>query len=576
LGAAEPPEIEPDDFPVPFNDIVRVVAESGETPAAMAGLTLLGILAVATQRKFQVRSDGQYCEALSLYCLTAMAPGERKSSVLRVLREPLQAWEKARREELTPLIRERAAERKTAEARVAILQQKAAREEDSIQRRDLVREIVALQNELPQVPNLPMLTTSDATLEGLAFEMNRQDERLAIVSDEGGQFEVLSGLYTKGAVKLDLALKGIDGGEVGVVRSGREPIILTRPALTFVLTVQPSVLQEAASNKAFRGRGLIQRFIFAVPKGRLGYRQLPENPPAVPERISQMWHRAVVGLLNQEQPRDDAGQPLARTITLEPAAGAIWKAFQREMEPTMAPGGRWAFETGWASKFPGAVARIAAVMHCGLCSGRGVEPDSMPISAELMQKAVSLARKLEKHALAAFSLAGLDDDEKLALKIARWLQARGEQVVTLHEVLRGPCTGMSRQEMDGALELLTQCGWIRNAGKRQPHGGGRPSEQIEVNPAIARTADKTDKTPSEGVEVRVSSVLSGHSAEVTTNNTAVPGVSSVSSVGFAESEPWPDPEQVSRTDDSRTVATGGSGGEGAEDEYSWVDGAFPF
>jgi len=193
-----------------------------------------------------------------------------------------------------------------------------------------------------------------------------------------------------------------------------------------------------------------------------------------------------------------------------------------------------------------------------------------------MQTAVSLAWKLEQHALAAFSLAGLNGDEKSARKIARWLKDRAEPVVTLHEVLRGPCTGMSRAEMDVALELLTRNGWIRNAGKRQPQGGGRPSEEIEVNPAIARAADKTDKTPSEGVEVRVSSVSSGHSAEVTTNKTAVPGVSSVSSVGFAVSQPWPDPEQVSRTADSRTVAAGGAGGEGAEDEYSWVDNSFPF
>jgi hypothetical protein len=555
LAAADPPEIEPDDFPAPFNDIVRVVAESGETPAAMAGLTLLGILAVAAQRKFQVRSDGQHCEALSLYCLTAMAPGERKSSILRILRQPLTAWETARREELTPLIRERAAERKAAEARIAVLQTKAAKVDDSTQRQDLVREIVALQNELPEVPAFPMLTMSDVTLEALAVEMSRQDERMGVVADEGGIFEILAGLYSRGVPKLDLALQGFDGGEVRVVRSGKDAITLLRPSLSMVLTVQPSVLQEVSENKAFRGRGLIQRFIFAVPKGRLGYRQLPENPMAVPERLSQMWQRVVSGLLNQEQQRDDAGQPVARTITLEPAAATVWKAFQREMEPTMQPGGRWAFETGWASKFPGAVARIAAVMHGGLCSGRGVEPDSMPISAELMQKAVSLAGKLEKHALAAFSLAGLNDDEKLALKIARWLQARGEQIVTLHEILRGPCTGVGRQEMDGALKLLTQCGWIRNAGKRQPHGGGRPSEQIEVNPAIARAADKTDKTPSEGVEVRVSSV---------------------SSVGFAESQPWPDPEQVSRTGDGRTVATEGSGGEGAEDEYSWVDNSFPF
>jgi len=208
-----------------------------------------------------------------------------------------------------------------------------------------------------------MLTTSDVTLEALAAEMSRQDERMGIVADEGGIFEILAGLYTRGVVKLDLALQGFDGGEVRIVRSGKDPITLLRPALSMCLTVQPSVLQEAAENKAFRGRGLVQRFIFTIPKGRLGFRTLPDCPAKVPDEIPRLWGRIVGRLLNQEQQRDDAGQPVARTIILTREAAVIWKNFQRQMEPEMQPGGRWAFETGWASKFPGAVARIAAVMH---------------------------------------------------------------------------------------------------------------------------------------------------------------------------------------------------------------------
>jgi len=498
LGAADPPVIEPDDFPQPFNEIVRAVSESSETPAAMAGLTLLGILAVATQRKFQVRSDGQHCEPLSLYCLTAMAPGERKSSVLRFLRQPLTAWETQQREELTPIIREKAAARKAAEARAQLLSTQAAKADDSIARQDLVREVVKLQGEMPEVPSLPMLTTSDVTLEALAVEMSRQDERMGVVADEGGIFEILAGLYSRGVPKLDLALQGFDGGEVRVVRSGKDAITLFRPALSMVLAVQPSVLQEAAENKAFRGRGLIQRFIFAVPKGRLGYRDLPQQPIPIPDSIPGLWQDLVFSLLGQEQQRDDAGQPVARTITLEPDAAAIWKGFQRAMEQQMQPEGRWAFETGWASKFPGAVARIAALLHAGSCADTRTAPDRIPITTATMQRAVNLAWKLEKHALAAFSLAGLNADEKLAVKITQWLRREQLTTFTVRDAAFGVNSGRNCRDLEGAVEVLTQHGWIRpatavpfNEGERR--GRGRPKgTAFEVHPR-AQQPDKNDR-----------------------------------------------------------------------------------
>jgi len=506
ITAPEPAEILASDIPGALGQFARELSEASETPAAMAVFGLLGILAVCCQKKFRVQNDGAHSEPLSLYLLTAAQPGERKSSVLRACREPLSLWERQETVRLKPEIEKAASERKTLEARISFLRTRAAKSDDAGERAAMMQELVELERELPQIPALPVLTTTDATLEGLALMMRAQGERMAVVSDEGGIFENLAGIYTSGQVKLDLALQGFDGGSVSVVRAVREPVVLQNPALSFLLSVQPSVLQEAASNPAFRGRGLVQRFLYSVPRQQVGYRVLPDDAVKVSHSVQALWERVCVQLLNEPRHENEFGDVIPRVIQLTTGARRIWKDFQREIEPHCRPGGRWHFETGWASKLPGSVARIAGVLHCALCAADSLSPDVVQLSESTMEKAVDLGRKLEQHALAAFSMAGLNDVEKMAAKIAGWIRTNQESVVSSRDILRGPCSGKLQAQVQPAIDLLMQCGWIRD--REQPAGTpGRPPVEYEVNPEALKPSAETDKTSSEDVVVRVSSVL---------------------------------------------------------------------
>lgn len=527
ITAPDPPEILPEDLPFPLSQFAGELTAASETPGALAVMGVLGVLAVCVQKRFRVQNDGQHSEQLSLYLLSAAMPGERKSSVMKAIREPLSLWERMEAERLQPEIAEVSSRRKTDEARIVHLRGQSAKKDDPQERAKLVSELILLERDLPEVPVVPVLTTSDATLEGLALAMRSQGERMAVVSDEGGQFENLAGIYTSGQVKLDLALQGFDGGEVRIVRAGREPVVLKNPALSFALSVQPAVLQQACSNPAFRGRGLVQRFLFACPGQRVGYRELPDVAPQVSAVSRGAWESIVLRLLNEQQAVNDFGEPVARVIKLERAAAHVWKSYQREMEPQNRPGGRWHFETGWASKFPGSVARIAGVLHCAMTAHSGYSPDTVLLSVSTMQAAVSLGRKLEQHALKAFSLAGLNDVEKLAAKIAGWLQQKQTAVVSRRDIQRYPCSGLSREQMDGALELLTDNHWLRER-RSNVRTVGRPSEEFDVNPEALKSPDKTDRTPAgDDDEIRVSSVLSEGSGYLTTNSVSECGVSSI-------------------------------------------------
>lgn len=528
--APEPPEILPEDLPFPLSQFAGELSAASETPCALSVMGVLGVLAVCCQKRFRVQNDGQHSEQLSLYLLSAAMPGERKSSVLRVVREPLSLWERQEAKRLEPEIAEAISRRNAGEARVDHLRKKAAKEPNAEKRGKIMDEILQIERELPAVPVAPCLTTSDATLEALAPLMERQCERMAIFSDEGGIFEILSGIYSKGQAKLDLALQGFDGGEVRIIRAMGREVFLRNPALTIALSVQPAVLEQACSNPAFRGRGLIQRFLFVCPAQRVGYRRLPDKSVEVSEGAKRTWECIVSKLLNEAQSENDFGEPIARMIDLERGAFRVWKDFQRELEPLMRPGGRWHFETGWCSKFPGAVARIAGLLHCALAAHGHCGPDAVPMSESTMHMAVSLGRKLEQHALKAFSVAGMNDVEKLAAKIAGWLQQKQATGVSRRDIQRGPCSGLSREEMNDALDLLAHNHWLRVRGSKAG-AIGRPSEEFDVNPEVLKQSDDISRTPEGDGVVRVSSVLSEGSGILTTNRTAEGGDLSILSAG---------------------------------------------
>lgn len=517
LSGPEPAEILTSDLPGVLGQIATAIQQHSETPGALSVFCVLGVLATAVQRKFRVKLCGEHHETLSLYLLCGLAPGERKSAVLEIVRQPLTTWEIDKRIELAPTIQELTEESEILKARIQQLRSRAAKTDDTNERQQLLEEIRECQSEIPVIPANLTLTTGDVTAEALAVQMQRQGERLAILSDEGGIFETISGRYSRGVPNCDLYLQSFSGSSVRISRASKDEVTLRSPALSMLLCVQPQVVQQAIENEVFRGRGLVQRFLFAMPFSRLGFRSL--EPVAIPQSISGKWQSIVMRLLNEVQHEDDNGGLVARTIRLSPEAAVAWRKFQREMEHSMRPGGEWDFETGWASKAPGAVGRLAAVIHAGLCAARGRSPDDVPIDLSIMTAAVSLGRKIAEHSRVAFRGAGVDRGLRLANKVASWIERERPESFSSRDLQRQVCGGdrLEEQELAGAIEELQEAGWIRPVESPPPERGGRPSRRWAVHPVIVtcglrRVADNSDKTRGHEGGGEVLSVLSAGSA----------------------------------------------------------------
>ena len=108
--------------------------------------------------------------------------------------------------------------------------------------------------------------------------MAEQGEKAAALSSEGGIFDIMGGRYSRGMPNLDIFLQGHAGDAVRVERRSREPVYMDEPALTMGLSPQPEILRGLVDKPGFRGRGLLARFLYLIPKSTLGYRTLEQHP----------------------------------------------------------------------------------------------------------------------------------------------------------------------------------------------------------------------------------------------------------------------------------------------------------
>lgn len=173
---------------------------------------------------------------------------------------------------------------------------------------------------------------------------------------------MMGGRYSNGIPNLDLYLQGHAGTAVRVDRKSGPPVDLQRPALAIGISPQPSVLRGLTAQEGFRGRGLLARFLYALPPSRLGYRSLDTTP--VSETVVTAYSEMCLQLLTIDPERDTAGRIIPKQLRLSSEAHAEWKVFARQVEGHLRPSGEFEHLKDWAGKLPGAVLRVAGLFHC--------------------------------------------------------------------------------------------------------------------------------------------------------------------------------------------------------------------
>jgi len=341
-----------------------------------------------------------------------------------------------------------------------------------------VRKVQELEEELPEVPAIPRLLADDVTPEALAGFMGDQNECAAIIEAEGGVFENLSGLYTNGRANLNLILKSWCGEPVTVDRRSRDTLNLRSPALTLCLTPQPEVLSDLAQKPGFRGKGVLGRFLYCMPKSLLGQRKVEANP--VNESAAAAYRATLLRILDTPPAINRYGERCLFSLRLSDGAYRAWVAFATKVEHELRDGGTFENIRDWAGKLPGQVIRIAGVYHVAI----EPEPMKQPIAEATMHQALTLAAVLADHALVAFNFMGADPSVECAKRIWRWITDTRPETFSGRDALNALKGSYPKMDMIRAgLAVLEERGFLRQVADQVRTGPGRkPSPTYAVNP----------------------------------------------------------------------------------------------
>lgn len=376
---------------------------------------------------------------------------------------------------MEPQIKSIESKRKTGEAKLKELRSTAAKADEnkySILQRDIER----LESELETVPTYPQIWASDVTPEQLAVIMATNEEGMAILSDEGCIFDILGGLYSDGKANIDLFLQAHSVSPVRVDRGSRPPVFMQRPVLSMGLTIQPEVVKNICRNKTFRGRGLLGRCLYVLPISNIGKRNFSE-PPMAPE-VVQNYRAALRSILNHPDKVVD-NVKTQYVLTLEPAAYEKWLDYAKAVEKLMGEEiGHLSHITDWAGKLPGAIARIAALLH--IMRHSHCFPWQHPISLEDMAAAVKIGHVLTNHALRVFDLLQLGSSQQLAFDIYKWIKDEKPACITRRDCSR-KFRRADKEELKSALDILEDKDIIRERESIQGKSG-RKKNIFDVPP----------------------------------------------------------------------------------------------
>ncbi len=478
LDIQSPPSMPEEIFTGWFGDMVSATSRATETPIELPALLGLSVIASVCQRKFVVELEQNYQEPLNIWTVVALESGNRKTAVLQAMSKPLMEWEREATEHISAEIVKKKAERKNQEAQISSLRSEYARDKGA-DKDSLGKEIVHLETTLPEIPSIPRLWAQDITPEKLGQLMADNEDKISVMSDEGGIFDILAGRYSGGVPNLDVFLQSHSGSSVRVDRGSRKTVHMESPALTMGLSPQPEVLKSLTSKDGFRGRGLLARFLYALPESRLGYRLLSCDP--VPNNVLREYHSGIRSLIDTKPATNSSGEISPYILKLTPDAYELWKEFQREVEKDMRDGGMFEHLKDWAGKLPGAVGRLAGLLHC--VEHANEQPWSFAIDDETLDRTLNLAALLSRHALAAFDLMGADKDLNSARKVWQWIERNRNESFSARdcfEALKGTFKRMLN--INPAFDVLIERHYIFELP--HPQKAGRPSKQFNVNPMI--------------------------------------------------------------------------------------------
>jgi|GEM_PF-4757352 len=514
--AEEYPEIAPfEDFAAPefpvnifpdwLRDYVKALAIFSQTPVDLAAMMALVSISVAVQRRFKLEVYDGYVEPLCLYAIVALPPASRKSAVFSEVIAPIQVYEAELREEMSEAIAQRKVEIDTLKAEYSNALKELKKGTLSDQSR-----LVEIQRKLDSTKELfpPQLVKQDITAEKLITDMSVNHNRMGVLSPEGGVLDIIAGLYSGRKTNVDIFLKGHSSEDYAYDRKNGGSIYLKAATISVGLTVQNDHLHRILSESALAGRGLLARFLYAVPNSPMGTRvprstsvprsirekynanmkNLLTRKPTVPVENNASSKKLVELVMNAVQGEQYNEEEPTQILHLSEEAKLVYDQVFKKIEPRLDPeqSDLTSDMQFWAGKLAGQLMRIAGLLHMAEYADKDELPEE--VSASTVDSASQLLEYFFAHMIKAFGKATESvhtEKQKIILQALKKAQGHETSIkwytrTSIWKLLKRKWYKKVR-DIEKDLKELEDRGYLLSQ-RVERHGAGRDAVYFALSP----------------------------------------------------------------------------------------------
>ncbi|EGK57939.1 YfjI family protein [Enterobacter hormaechei] len=346
-----------DAFPQIIRNAIYEVEQHTQAPQALIAASALGVISLACQNRIDVCRLNNLRGPVSLFLLTLAESGERKSTVDKLLMEPLYQLEENLFEkythDLTVWRNDEAIFNIEKKSLMSKLKSEIRRNKDHLATNEKLKVLLASH---PKSPVRFKQIFNDATPAAIKDYLCGYWRSVGIMSDEAGT--IFNG-YTLN--ELPFINKMWDGAMFPVERKGEPEKLIRDARMTLSLMVQPNIFKGYIKRKGdmAKGIGFFARCLICQPGSTQGNRQI--TSPVVSTEYLPIFHQRLMKIVNESIARNNENDRLCLRFTVE--AEKRWIAFSNNVEYEMGILGRLSNFKDYASKMAENMARIAALLH---------------------------------------------------------------------------------------------------------------------------------------------------------------------------------------------------------------------
>jgi len=445
---------QPTDFPLDalkgvLGGAAKVIHESVQCPAAIAGQSILAAASLAVQSLAKLIIDGRTFP-VSLFFFTVAESGDRKSAADTLALKSHKEYQK----ELFEVHKEETKDYQNENdvyktERDKVLKNKHLSLGERASQLDQLIE--------PNIPIIPTLIVQEPTLEGLhkSFASGRSSQGL--FNDEAGLLFGGHAMNADNALKFSAGLSKIwDGDDIIRTRGAvGESFTLFDKRLTVHLMAQPVVAEGVLGSSMMQGQGFLPRFLISSPDSIAGSREY-NGKNALDEPAMSRYYAAMRSILEIPLP-EKADLEEERFLSMEPSAKQKWVSAYNAIEQKIAKGGEYENIRATASKAAENIARIAGVLTLF------EDPKAMYIPLDQMNQAILLGNYYLNEALRLQGQGKVNEPLRKAQGLLDWLRTRDVDLISLQQVYQNGPRAFGIRDAKSAqalMKILEEHRWV--------------------------------------------------------------------------------------------------------------------